>query len=79
MSNQFEAPDVDFTTLSILIDSQIEFRGVQYNSTLTPGQRISARLYEIQTLDNLVGEMRCLINEATKRANHLKNVLIDEV
>ena len=79
MSNQFEAPDVDFTTLSILIDHQFDLKGVQYNNTLNPGQRISARLYEIQTLDNLVGEMRCLINEATKRANHLKNVLIDEV
>ena len=79
MSNQFEAPDVDFTTLSLLITSQYGFKSVQYDNTLTPGQRISARLYEIQTLDNLVGEMRCLINEATKRANHLKNILIDEV
>ena len=79
MSNQFEVPDVDFTTLSILLDHQHDLKNVQYNSLIAAGQRISARLYEIQTLDNIVGEMRCLINEVTKRANHLKNVLIDEV
>lgn len=78
MSN-FEAQDVDFTTLEILIGTATKLGYISYQSDIATGQRVSARLYEVQALENIVGEMKCLINEVTKRATYLKNVIAEDI
>ena len=70
--------EVNFGLLMNLID-HIESlrRSEKYAATLD--HKVSAQIYEKQTLENLAGELECVILEANKRIRYLESVLADHV
>jgi hypothetical protein len=41
--------------------------------------RVSTYLYERDALENLIGEAKCMIQEATKRVRYLETLLAQEI
>lgn len=78
MSN-FQEYKVGFNDLIALIQAADSYR---LNCAITPyddDKRTSNMMYETETLENIVGEMRCLINEVNKRVCYLKNTINDDI
>ena len=78
MSN-FGEYKVCFDNLTLLIEHAARLRYALEFSALNREQLNSTRLYEAETLANVVGEMRCLINEVNRRVNYLKNTVSDDI
>jgi hypothetical protein len=46
---------------------------------ISKDSKTSARIYERDALENLIGEAQCVINEVARRINYLETVLAEDV
>lgn len=77
MSN-VPSTEINFALLMNLIDHIDSLRRFEEFTTSTD-HKVSAQIYEKQTLENLVGELDCVMLEANKRIRYLESVLAEHL
>jgi len=71
--------EVNFKLLMNLIDHIKNLQVSQDCHKNTADHIITGMIYEKQTLENLTGELDCVILEANKRIRYLENILSEHI